>query len=107
VVLNTDNQLAGFVTPTASEGVAFSASAFSTYVLGDALAATASDLQAFLPLQTAFGQLNVTGATGLLLTAAPLSAAPEPATWALAIVGFATMGGALRRRRRLACALPN
>jgi hypothetical protein len=106
VVLNTDSLLAGFVTPTASEGVAFSASAFSTYVLGDPLAAVPLDLQIFLPLQTAFGQLNVTGATGLVLAAAPLSAIPEPSTWALAIAGFAMMGGALRRRRKLAAALP-
>jgi hypothetical protein len=105
VALSADNQVAGFVTPTGSEGLALGAPAFSTYVLGDALAATPLDLQVFLPLQTAFGQLKVTGATGLLLTAAPLSAAPEPATWALAIVGFAMMGGALRRRRRPAATL--
>jgi hypothetical protein len=107
VVLNTDNLLAGFVTPTATEGVAFSASAFSTYVLGDALAGASLDLQIFQPLQTAFGQLNVTAATGLLLTAAPLSAVPEPSTWVSAIMGFAVMGGALRRRRKPAAAPSN
>jgi hypothetical protein len=40
--------------------------------------------------------------TSLVITAGgPVSAAPEPAAWALMIVGFGGMGAALRTRRRL------
>lgn len=34
-----------------------------------------------------------------MVAAAPVSAVPEPSTWAMLIAGFATLGAALRRRR--------
>jgi hypothetical protein len=39
-----------------------------------------------------------------LLLAAPISAAPEPASWAMMIVGFGLVGSQLRRRKRSASA---
>ena len=39
------------------------------------------------------------GGKNVLLKSATLSAAPEPATWALMIVGFGGIGAAVRRRR--------
>ena len=44
---------------------------------------------------------NLTGGQneGVFLDAVSLAAVPEPATWALMILGFGAIGGALRRRR--------
>lgn len=36
----------------------------------------------------------------------PVPAVPEPATWAMLILGFATLGSAMRRRRSLLAACP-
>lgn len=46
----------------------------------------------------AYGNLTITGVTIAQLNAA----IPEPATWAMMILGFGVAGGAMRRRRRLA-----
>jgi hypothetical protein len=35
-----------------------------------------------------------------IITAAPVAAVPEPATWALVILGFGLIGGAIRQRNR-------
>lgn len=40
------------------------------------------------------------GGGGGLTSRPPTSAVPEPATWAMLIVGFMTAGGFIRRRRR-------
>ncbi len=54
-----------------------------------------------------FGQrvslFSVTGSDGTILPtvrAPPVSAVPEPATWAMMIAGFGIVGGTLRRRNR-------
>ena len=47
--------------------------------------------------------LNFTGGTGSNFNGtANLSAVPEPATWAMMLVGFGAMGAAMRRRRSAA-----
>ena len=43
-------------------------------------------------------------AMSLLLGTATVAPIPEPGTWALALAGFAVVGGALRRRRAPECA---
>lgn len=43
----------------------------------------------------AFGYLNITS-----VTIAPVSAVPEPATWAMLLAGFGFVGGAMRYRPR-------
>lgn len=48
--------------------------------------------------------VNDTYGSFTLQVRTPISAAPEPATWGLLILGFATVGGALRSRRRSAVA---
>jgi hypothetical protein len=48
---------------------------------------------------TGINSADVTGYTEAL-EFAPVSAIPEPATWAVMLVGFGALGGALRSRRR-------
>lgn len=50
---------------------------------------------------TTFSFTNLTGGQneGVLLDGISLSAVPEPATWALMILGFGAVGAAMRRRR--------
>jgi hypothetical protein len=50
------------------------------------------------PQQNAFGALN-TRTYSINATAESVAAVPEPATWALMILGFGIVGAALRRRR--------
>lgn len=40
------------------------------------------------------------GSTGYNFAASPVAAIPEPATWAMMLMGFGAMGVSLRRRRR-------
>lgn len=44
------------------------------------------------------------GGGGVTSRDLPPSAVPEPATWAMLIIGFMTAGGMIRRRRRIAAA---
>jgi len=44
------------------------------------------------------------GADGLVFRTAAVAAVPEPATWALLVLGFGSLGATLRRRRSLAAA---
>lgn len=55
-------------------------------------------------LDDTYGDITFGKITKFDMTAveSPTSAAPEPATWALALLGFAGAGSALRRRRALA-----
>ncbi len=50
------------------------------------------------PQQNAFGDLN-TRTYSINASAESVAAVPEPATWALMILGFGIVGSALRRRR--------
>jgi hypothetical protein len=45
------------------------------------------------------GDVLVTSASNLVLTASTAGAVPEPATWAMMIGGMGVVGGAMRRRR--------
>ena len=45
------------------------------------------------------GSATAGGTVEVEYTYTPLSAAPEPASWALMMIGFGAMGGVLRRRR--------
>lgn len=50
-------------------------------------------------IQTAPG-VTFSSDSGVLLTAGPVNAVPEPASWAMMIGGFGLIGGMLRRHRR-------
>jgi hypothetical protein len=63
---------------------------------------TCGSTQQWASLSTASGQ---NGAVQITLTAGDISgggvgAVPEPATWAMMIVGFGIVGGSMRYRRR-------
>lgn len=49
--------------------------------------------------EAAIGAANVAALQGGLTPASPLSAVPEPATWAMMLLGFGAIGAGLRRRR--------
>ena len=55
------------------------------------------------PLGLGFPAPNTFGTAGaatLTITRAAVAAVPEPATWAMMLIGFGAMGVSLRRRRR-------
>lgn len=99
VAVNADNAEAGFVDPTGNQGLAVTAPLFSSYGLGENLAGLPVDFAGALGLATSRGLLDIQGASGLTLSARPQAAVPEPASWSLAILGFAIIGAALRGRR--------
>jgi hypothetical protein len=102
VAVNADNAQAGFVDPTGSQGFAVTAPLFSSYGLGENLAGLPVDFASALGLATSKGLLDIQGASGLMLSAAPLASVPEPSSWSLSILGFGAVGAALRGRRRRA-----
>lgn len=62
---------------------------------------TIADIFGFNAAGQRVSLFSVTGSDGTVLPAAlapPVSAVPEPATWAMMITGFGIVGGALRRR---------
>ena len=100
VAVSADNAEAGFVDPTGSQGVAVASPLFSSYGLGQILAGLPVDFAGAVGVQTSSGLLDIEGASGLTLSAAPPSAVPEPSSWSLAILGFAILGAAVRQGRR-------
>ena len=97
VTFGADSQFSSFSTPTPvrfSNGdnlIGLSATSGGNTFFGFAFT-TNSTLNSF-----GFG--NVPGATITATSAIP-AAVPEPATWAMMLVGFGAMGVSLRRRRR-------
>lgn len=80
---------------------AIASSAFTLYLLGTTLDTTLG----YDPTATSMTlQFNSTGGSGYAVSASlavppvPQSPVPEPATWALSLLGFGAMGAALRRR---------
>jgi PEP-CTERM motif len=76
-----------------------------------AQAAHAFDAIGLLPSASGTVQHRSTGATATpaqnrAVRLAPNSAVPEPAIWAMIIIGFGLTGGALRRRRAKAPKFP-
>ena len=101
VVVNPEITEAGFVDAAGAQGFAATSPVFAGYVLGDALADLPVNFAGALGIQTSGGLLDITSANGLTISATPLSGAPEPSSWALAMLGFAGLGAALRRNRAL------
>ena len=48
--------------------------------------------------------LNATSAGGFQVVSVPITAVPEPAAWAMLVMGFGGLGAVLRRRRAMALA---
>jgi hypothetical protein len=78
-------------------------SSFSLYLLGD----TIDTFLGYDPTPTSLTlTFNSTGGSAYAASAslavppAPIPSVPEPATWALTLIGFGAMGTALRRRPR-------
>jgi hypothetical protein len=105
VAINSEQGELGFVSTDAQQGVALQASAFSGYTLGGALASLPVDLPLSLPVDTSGGELDISSASHLTLSAASLAAVPEPSTWLLAMLGLSLVGAGLRRQRRRAFAV--
>jgi hypothetical protein len=59
------------------------------------------DYENWTPDEYIYGNLDTDSMTVKVATlSAPVSAVPEPATWALTILGFGLVAGAMRRQRR-------
>lgn len=99
VAESPDIAAAGFVNPTGTQGISFNAPLFAGYALGDALAGAPVEFGTSLPVQTSGGELDISGATNLRLSAAPVTGVPEAATWALMLIGFGGLGSVMRGRR--------
>jgi hypothetical protein len=78
-------------------------SSFSLYLLGDTidsfLGYSATPTSLTLSFNSTGGSAYSASAT-LAVPPAPVPTVPEPATWALTLIGFGAMGAALRRRPR-------
>ena len=95
---------AGLATYTFSFGTPISITPGSTYTIRFAATAGTFDYGFSTGNQYTRGQLFIGSgvpASGDLTFSEGLSAAPEPATWGLMILGFGVVGSTLRRRRRV------
>ncbi|WP_445191235.1 PEPxxWA-CTERM sorting domain-containing protein [Sphingomonas sp. Tas61C01] len=104
--VNRDDNFAGFVDSPLTKGfvrfIGTSPTGFTSYDGVSTLAPTAATFYTDVntgTFNTDRGDVFVSSATGLTLSAT-IAAVPEPATWAMMLVGFGMMGAAMRYRRR-------
>ena len=104
--VNRDDNFAGFVDGPLTKGfvryLGTSPIAFASYDGVSTLAPTAATFYTDFntgTFNTDRGDVVVTSATGLTLSAT-IAAVPEPATWAMMLVGFGMMGASMRYRRK-------
>lgn len=79
-------------------------SSFTLYLLGSTIDAfkgyDATPTSLTLSFNSTGGSAYAASAT-LAVPPAPIPSVPEPATWAMTLVGFGAMGAAMRRRQRV------
>jgi hypothetical protein len=104
--VNRQFNLSGFISSDIERGFirfnSTSGAGFANYDGTSNLAPTALDFYtdgATSAFVTDRGDVLVTSASNLVLTASTAGAVPEPATWAMMIGGMGVVGGAMRRRR--------
>jgi len=80
-------------------------SSFSLYLLGSTVDTFLGYSPTATSLTLTFGNTSgspYSAAATLAVPPAPIPTVPEPATWAMTLIGFGAMGAALRRRPRVA-----
>jgi len=78
-----------------------SASAWTYYATFEVAATSASEVLDFYSANVGGNPSYGNEVTGVSLTSsAPVSSAPEPATWAMMLIGLGGIGGAVRSRRK-------
>jgi PEP-CTERM motif len=96
---STKTRLGFIFNGSGSNGIAIESDAFNGYSGLTSFATTAGDVYyQNATFNTDLGEINITGFTNGTFSAA-VSAVPEPATWAIMLLGFGTIGFALRRAK--------